>query len=335
MAGAQVKLSALTADATPTADVLIPYVNDPAGTPATRQTSYENFIKAYYSPDGVMVNGKLSVTVSANDLVVALKTLADADATATDQIFVRINGTVRTCTAALSKTLADATNWFNAGAAETAAKEVDYSAYAIWNTTPATDIMDLGFARKSYFTVYSEASATTTSDSYLAYANGSAPAATDDMVNIGRFAATLSAGAGYTWTVPTYTSTNLIQRPVYETRWLTYAPTIAGYSANPTDTVYLYRAVSNMCEIVIRELTAGTSNNATHTYTAPFTSKTRTNMVWGGGNFIPLDNNANVANGVISIGSASNSIQFALSARAGHTASGNSRIQWANLSFEI
>lgn len=334
MAGAQVKLSALTADATPTADVLIPYVNDPAGTPATRQTSYENFMKAYYSPDGTMVNGKLSVTVSANDLIVALKTLAGTDASATDPILIRINGTVRTCTAALSKTLADATNWFNAGAAETAAKEVDYFAYAIWNTTPATDIMDLGFARKPYFSVYSEASATTTSDNYLAYANGSAPAATDDMVNIGRFAATLSAGAGYTWTVPTFTLVNLKNRPTFESRWLTYAPTIAGYSSNPTTTVYIYQVDRNNCRIAMREGAAGTSNNTAHTYTAPFTAATRTSMVWWGTSHSPMDNSVAIATGNGSIASASASIAMIYGAAA-WTASGSSRVQAFNIVYEI
>ena len=34
------------------------------------------------------------------------------------------------------------------------------------------------------------------------------------------FGATLSAGAGYTWSVPTFTVNNLIQRPIYETKEL-------------------------------------------------------------------------------------------------------------------
>jgi hypothetical protein len=179
--------------------------------------------------EGQMYNGKLSVTVSANDLIVAIKTLAGNNPSASEPVYVRINGTIRKITAALSKTLADGTNWFNAGSAELATKEVDYFAYLIWNTTPATDIVDLGFARKPHYTVYSEVSATATSENYLATSNASAPTSTDDMVNIGRFAATLSAGAGYTWTVPTFTTTNLIQRPCFESRWLSYQP---AYSAN-------------------------------------------------------------------------------------------------------
>lgn len=334
MAGAQVKLSALTADATPTADVLIPYVNDPAGTPATRQTSYENFMKAYYAPDGVMVNGKLSVTVSASDLIVALKTLAGTDPSTTDPVYCRINGTVRSCTAALSKTLPDGTNWFASGTTF-AALENDYFSYAIWNTTPATDIFDLGFARKPYFSVYSEASATTTSDSYLAYANGSAPAATDDMVNIGRFAATLSAGAGYTWSVPTFTLANLKNRPTFETRWLTYIPALSGYSAAPATTAYVMQVIGRNCTVMLREGVAGTSNNATHSYTSPFTAATRTNAVWSGINSAPVDNGATGAVGVITIASAGTTLTVERSARATWTASGDSRIQFAQITFEI
>jgi hypothetical protein len=55
---------------------------------------------------------------------------------------------------------------------------------------------------------------------------------TDKVVNIGRFGATLSAGAGYTWTVPTFTPTNLIQRPIYETRWLTWVPKAYGVTGS-------------------------------------------------------------------------------------------------------
>lgn len=180
--------------------------------------------------EGRMYNGKLSVTVSANDLIVALKTMAGTDPSTTDPVYFRINGTIRKCTAALSKTLADGTNWFNSGSVELGTKEIDYFVYAIWNTTPATDIIDLGFARVPYFSVYSEASGTTTNEKYLAFANASTPTSTNDMVNIGRFAATLSlTGTGHLWTVPTFTTDNLIQRPVYETRWLTYQP---AYSAN-------------------------------------------------------------------------------------------------------
>ena len=64
-------------------------------------------------------------------------------------------------------------------------------------------------------------------------------------MNVGRFAATLSAGAGYTWTVPAFTSANLIQRPIYETRWLSWLPTYSAggsmtYTTVTTDVAQYY-----------------------------------------------------------------------------------------------
>jgi hypothetical protein len=71
----------------------------------------------------------------------------------------------------------------------------------------------------------SDFSATTTNEKYIAGYSGFTT--TDEVEVIGRFAATLSAGAGYTWTVPTFTAANLIQRPIYETRWLDWTPTVS------------------------------------------------------------------------------------------------------------
>lgn len=226
--------------------------------------------------EGQMYNGKLSVTVASNNLTVAIKTLAGADPSAALPVYVRINGTIRKITAALAVTKNAGTNWFNAGGEELATKEIDYFAYLIWNTTPATDIVDIGFARVPYFNVYSEASGTTTNEKYMAFANASTPTSTNDMVNIGRFAATLSAGAGYTWTVPTFTTTNLIQRPTFETRPLTYNPiwaaSVTAVSLGNASLTGNYRISGN--EVTIRvEFAAGnttTFGTGTYTFTTPF-----------------------------------------------------------------
>lgn len=215
--------------------------------------------------DGVMLNGKLSVTVASNNLTVAIKTLAGANPSSSDPVYIRINNTVRSLTTSLSVTKNAATNWCNAGSAELATKEIDFTAYIIWNTTPATDILDIGFSRIPYGTVYSDFSGTTTNERYLAYGNASAPTSTDDVVNIGRFAATLSAGAGYTWSVPTFTNTNLIQRPIFETRILTYtaALTWTGGAAptGGTGLVYSYQVMGNKLYIKGQgySMTAGTT----------------------------------------------------------------------------
>lgn len=223
--------NAATAKTTPIAADKLSIV-DTEAVNVIKSLTIGDFIKAYYAPDGVMINGKLSVTVASNNITVALKTLAGNNPSTTDPVYCRINGTVRACTAALSVTKNAGTNWCNSGSAELATKEVDYFAYLIWNTTPATDIMDIGFSRKPYFNLYSEASGTTTNESYLAFGNASTPTAGDDLTVVGRFAATLSAGAGYTWTVPSYTSTNLIQRPIYTTRELSYVPVFSAITVS-------------------------------------------------------------------------------------------------------
>ena len=140
--------------------------------------------------------------------------------------------------------------------------------------------MDIGFSRIPYGRVYSDFSTTTTNEKYLAFANASTPTSTDDVVNIGRFNATLSAGAGYTWSVPTFTNANLIQTPCYETPWTIYAPTLTGFSANPTSTVYQYKLIMSEVYIRSKQGANGTSNGTGFTMTAPFTAMTLTNASW-------------------------------------------------------
>jgi hypothetical protein len=237
---------------------------------------------------GVMRNGKLSVSVASNNLTVAIKTYAGTDPSSGDPVYVNINGTIRTISAALSTTKNAGTNWTNAGASELATKEIDYFAYLVWDSNSSA--VAVSFARIPNGRVVSDFSATTTNEKHMAdYANFTS---TDDVVNIGRFAATLSAGAGYTWTVPTFTNSNLIQEPVYETRWLNWVPTLTGFSANPTDTLYEYKIMGDRCFILFSQFTNGTSNATGFTATPPFGSATTTNGTWGGAMHSAVDNGA-------------------------------------------
>lgn len=198
-------------------------------TPADADEVMENFLYLYYItngfPEGTMINGKISPTVDSNNLTVALKTKAGTDPSATDPVYVMIGGVLRSITSALSVVKNAGQNYSNAGSAELATKEIDWFTYLTWNTI--ANAVSIGFSRISHATLSS-------SFDYSAYSAeknchwSTDPNATDVVVNIGRFAATLSAGAGYTWTVPTYTTSNLIQRPIYETRWLEYQPVYTG-----------------------------------------------------------------------------------------------------------
>lgn len=199
-------------------------------------------IHPLYAPQGFLINGKISVT-DASGITVAIKTLAGTDPSATDPVYCRIGDTVRTISAAISVSKADGTNWCNSGSSELATKEIDYFVYLGYN---ATDGVVIGFSRYPGANSYDDFSATTTNEKYCAISTITTAAATDYYEVVGRFAATLSAGSGYTWSVPTYTAKNLIQRPIYETRWLDYARVVTSGSGTPTtvtnnDSVYKVR----------------------------------------------------------------------------------------------
>ena len=264
-----------------------------------------------------MQNGKLSVTASAGALTVSVKTLAGTDPSASDPVYININGAMRSITAALSITIAAGTNWFNAGGNETKTLLVPYFVYLVDDAgTPALTI-----ARKSHYRVVASGMATTTSEDHIYGYSGLTDG--DDMINIGYFEATLSAGAGYTWTVPTFTSDNLRHEPTYSSRWMTWTPVVTGYSANPTSVSYLYRVRDGQqYDIDMLEDTAGTSNATTKTYTMPFVSlgKTYLSLV------SPQDGGTLKAAGLLRCNSGLNTADAFLSAFGAWTNTGNAII---------
>lgn len=173
--------------------------------------------RALNAPQGFLINGKIERTVASNNLTVAIKTLAGANPSASDPVYIRIGDTIRTLTSALSRTLNAGTNWFAAGSTSLANAESDYFVYLIWNTTDTA--ISLGIGHEPDMVTFADAHATTTNFGYLAY-TGSAPASTDQMEVVGRFNATLSASASFNWSVPA--TSLIINQPVYETRVFSY-----------------------------------------------------------------------------------------------------------------
>ena len=219
-----------------------------------------------YAPQGFLLNGKIVPSVASDNLTVAIKGMDGNDPSASNPVYVRIGDTVRTITAALSVTKNAGTNYFNSGGAELATKERDYFVYLGYNTT---DGVVIGFSPIPHGHKYESFSTTATDASYCAISTITNAAAGDYYELIGRFAATLSAGAGYTWTVPSFIATNLIQRPIFETRWLTWAPAFSGWSSSPTVNWARYMISRN--KISLRaDIAATTSNNTAHTFTIPY-----------------------------------------------------------------
>jgi hypothetical protein len=236
---------------------------------------------------------KITPTVASNDLILELKHEDGTDPSANRPLYFKIGNTLRACTAALSVTKADATNWAALGSAELAAIETDLFCYLIWNTNLAPDAIDIFWSRIPHGRLYSDFSATTTNERYAAI-NATAPAATDECINIGRFCATLSAGAAYTFTVPTFTNLKLIHQPIFETRWLDWTPTQSGFTGTiPTSGIARYKISGDSFSFNIRNATAGTSNATTFTVTLPLTPKTLSNITWQ--SFISFEDNTTVS----------------------------------------
>lgn len=257
--------------------------------PATEMDSLWN--AATNSPQGHLLNGKLSVTVASNNITVALKTLAGTDPSSTDPVYVRIGDTVREITSALSVTKNAGTNWFNSGSSELATKEIDYFVYLGYN---ATDGVTIGFSRIPYATQYSDFSATTTNEKYCAISTITNATSTDYYENVGRFAATLSATASFNWSVPTYTALNLINRPIFETRKNYFLPVWASSGTQPAIgngslygdyTVQGHRIFGTLYMAIGTTSTVGTGN---YTWQLPFKCNSDT-YAHGAGPFSGLD----------------------------------------------
>lgn len=164
---------------------------------------------------------KISVTVSSNDLVVAVTHENGDTPSATKPLYFRIGTTLRAVTAALTFTIVDGTDWFASGSTRFGGLIRGYFVYAVWDSN--SSIVALSASPIPYGSLVSDFSATTTNEKHLYnYANFTT---TDDVINIGYFEATLSLVAtAHLWTVPTFTSINLKHAPTFITNILTWTP---------------------------------------------------------------------------------------------------------------
>jgi hypothetical protein len=220
-----------------------------------------------------LINGKIVPTVASNNLTVAIKTLTDTDPSATNPVGIWIGNNLRWITGALSIAANAGTNWFNSGGAELATREIDYFAYIGYN---ATDGVVLGYARIPYAKLYSDFNTTTTNERYARISTITNASAGDNYINIGRFAATLSATASFNWSVPAFTNANLIQEPIYESRVLDWTPVYGGTGSLTYTSVTTAQAKYQMNSgkiLVILDATGTTGGTTSHsvTSTLPFT----------------------------------------------------------------
>lgn len=247
---------------------------------------------------------KIVPSVSSNNLSLDIQHFDGTAVSSTYPLKFRVGGSNYTLTTSPSFTKNAGTNWANAGAAETAAQDIDWFVYAI-GETGASAGLKFGYSRIPYAQTMNDFSSTSTNEKYILgnYTNFNT---SDPVVNIGRFRATLGASASYNWSLP---NSLVLNYPVFETDFLTYAPTLTGFSANPTNTIYQYQVQGKQVIVRSRQQANGTSNGTGFTMTAPFTSQTLTNASWQAAAMPVVDNGAASATvGLVGVGSASASI---------------------------
>lgn len=314
---------------------LFPIVQNVATTPVTRSktgTIVKAWLKTYFDTlyGSATIKYIITPSVASNNLTLALKYIDGTDPSSTKKLTFRVGNTEYDLTAAMSFTKNAATNWCNLGSVEMAALPHDLFVYAI-GETGASAGLKFGFSRIASARTMADFVNTATSEKYIA-GNWTNFNSTDAVTNIGRFRAQLSVGAGYTWSIPTAV---VINYPIYESDWLTWVPTITGYSANPTNAVYRYKVNRETVICELREANAGTSNATTKTYTAPFTAMTLTNMYFDGVVHSPMNNSAYEANGYIALQSASAVFSAYRSGSVAWTATGSATINYAIVSYQI
>lgn len=226
---ADTKISNLTELTTPIGGDLLPIVDDPTGTPITKYTKGHRLVEMGER------NYKFVVTIASNNITVALKNLAGNDFSATDPLVVKIGNAWRIVTAALSVTVNAGASTFAAGATMFAAKNIDYFVYLGYRT--ASTAVVLGFSRIPWANLYSDFSGTSTNEKYGVFST--TPAATDEVINIGRFRAQNSGTASFNWSSVSQSAPNnenTIQKPWFKTAdvWLTASPTVTATAGSFT-----------------------------------------------------------------------------------------------------
>jgi hypothetical protein len=118
--------------------------------------------------------------------------------------------------------------------------------------------------------------------------------------------------------------------------WFNYTPTLTGFSAAPTNTVYRFCINNNLCIVEFQQGTNGTSNSTAFTATAPVNSANINNAIWGHICWSTVDGGTVLTSpGRVTIGSNSNTITVDKNvAGAAWTGSGGKRAGFM-LTYEI
>lgn len=298
-------------------------------------TAIENYLlNLSASADGWGLNYQISPSVSSNNLSLDILGLDGNAPSASNPVKFRIGNTVYTLTSATTFTKNAATNWLNLGGAEMAALPHDLFVYGIAETGASAGLK-FGYSRLPFARTMGDFTNTPTSERYIA-GNWTNFNSTDIVRNLGRFRAQLSAGAGYTWSIP---SSKIIHQPVYDTDWLDWQPVFGGFGGTPPTGVHRYKLIYDTPILFVRHATNGVSTGNNFTISLPFTAKTITNMTWGSAAGVVDNNVVQTTPGVVRVVSGASVMDIGLIWSGNFTswtATGNKRLSQMNpMVYEI
>lgn len=302
-------------------DNLFPFEDDPAGVPDTRKVNWASILGGFY---------KIVPSVASNNLTVAITHLDGSSPSTTNPLGFKIGDVWKLATGTLSVTKNANTNWCNAGSASMAANPIDFFVYVL-NETGASAGIKVLFSRIPAARTMADFVNTSTSEKYPAgsWTNFNA---TDQVTNIGRFRAQLSAAASHNWSIVTSV---VIARPTFETDWLNWSPVHTGFTATvPSGGAIRYRLSGNLLTIAYNPLTPGVSNLNDYQISTPFTAKNIANYYQYSTTGWTHDNSVDVANGIIWVPPNGTTIVCRRSALATWTTS-NNKIVTFSFTFEI
>ena len=189
------------------------------------KTTYDT-LYAKYLWDADFYKYSITTSVASGNLTVALKNYEGNDPTPSKPVKIQIGGVVMTITSATSFTRSAGNNILNMWSAELATKEVDLFTYLFFYSNAwGWAKMAIAYSRKPNWNTIADFSYDALLENWIDYPyDTNLPTSTIPVQNIWRFNAILSAGAGYTWSIPA--TSVIVNRPIYETRWLDWQPSV-------------------------------------------------------------------------------------------------------------
>ena len=194
----------------------------------------------------VLSTYKINVTVSSNNLTVSLTNNDWSDPSSIKPLYFKIWNTIRKIIVPITNTLNAWTNWFNSWSSMLATLNVDYFVYLSFEST--WQVCRLWISRLPTGRVYSDFSPTYTNEKCIAI--WWSPSSWDELINIWRFSATLSAWSSYNWSISW--TWNAINKPTYETSILSYVPVVTADATAPTfnNNIWYYNISNDMINIM-------------------------------------------------------------------------------------